>query len=103
MLNKRYDTDLTDAAWELVGRVRPMSALLWTLSFICCERAANGACFHTGTHHGHGLHYFRCWEAAGIWAQLHRAIYEQTRIAAGRATSPSVVIMDSQSVKTWMA
>jgi len=32
--------------------------------------------------------------------QFHRAIYEQARIAAGRAPSPSVVIMDGQSVKT---
>jgi len=45
-------------------------------------------------------HYFRCWESSGIWAQLHRAIYAQARVAAGRATSPSVVIMDGQSVKT---
>jgi putative transposase len=32
--------------------------------------------------------------------QLHRAIYAQARIAAGREASPSVVIMDGQSVKT---
>src|SRR5579872_4383060 len=32
--------------------------------------------------------------------QLQRTIYEKVRIAAGRATCPSVVIMDGQSVKT---
>ena len=32
--------------------------------------------------------------------QLHRAVYEQARIAAGRAASPSVVIVDGQSVNT---
>jgi putative transposase len=31
---------------------------------------------------------------------LQRALYEQIRTAAGRAVSPSVVIMDGQSVKT---
>ena len=31
---------------------------------------------------------------------LHRALYERTRAAAGRALCPSVVIMDGQSVKT---
>jgi len=31
---------------------------------------------------------------------LHRAVYEQARVAAGRAACPSVVIMDGQSVKT---
>src|SRR5262249_38746877 len=45
-------------------------------------------------------HYFRSWENSGIWVQLHRAIYEQARIAAGRALSPRVVIMDGRSVKT---
>jgi transposase len=45
-------------------------------------------------------HYFRSWEDSGTWVQLHRAFYEQARIAAGRATCPSVVIMDGQSVKT---
>ena len=44
--------------------------------------------------------YFRTWEAAGVWVQLHRTMYEQVRIAAGRAACPSVVIMDAQSVKT---
>ena len=45
-------------------------------------------------------HYFRSWEAAGVWVQLHRTIYEKVRIAAGREAGPSVVIMDGQSVKT---
>ena len=35
-----------------------------------------------------------------MWVQLQRTIYEQVRIAAGRAACPSVVIMDGQSVKT---
>jgi putative transposase len=35
-----------------------------------------------------------------MWVQLHRAVYEKVRIAAGRETCPSVVIMDGQSVKT---
>jgi putative transposase len=44
--------------------------------------------------------YFRFWENSGIWVLLHRALYEQARLAAGRAACPSVVMMDSQSVKT---
>ncbi len=35
-----------------------------------------------------------------MWVQVQRAMYEHMRIAAGRAPCPSVVIMDSQSVKT---
>jgi putative transposase len=44
--------------------------------------------------------YFRRWEAAGVWVQIHRTVYEKARIAAGRENCPSVVIMDAQSVKT---
>jgi transposase len=44
--------------------------------------------------------YFRSWEAAGVWVQLQRTVYEKVRTVAGREACPSVVIMDGQSVKT---
>jgi len=45
-------------------------------------------------------HYFRSWQNAGVWTCLQKAFYERVRAEAGRAPCPSVVIMDSQSVKT---
>ena len=45
-------------------------------------------------------HYFRDWKNAGVQACLQRSMYEKARSQAGRAACPSVVIMDSQSVKT---
>ncbi len=112
MLNNRYDTDLTDAAWELVKPLlpaarpggRPRTTDVRAVMDAIFYLLRTGCQWHLLPHRyppwGTVYHYFRCWEAAGIWAQLHRAIYEQTRIAAGRGTSPSVVIMDGQSVKT---
>jgi transposase len=44
--------------------------------------------------------YFRGWRTAGVWVLLHRALYPQARLAAGRKLDPTVVIMDGQSVKT---
>ena len=44
--------------------------------------------------------YFRCWHQEGVWVRLHRALYPPVRTKAGRRQKPSVVIMDSQSVKT---
>jgi putative transposase len=35
-------------------------------------------------------YYFRSWENSGIWVQLHRAIYEQVRITAGRLSEDSL-------------
>jgi putative transposase len=43
---------------------------------------------------------FRAWKAAGILAQLQRALHEQARLSRGRSMCPWVVILDSQSVKT---
>src|SRR3954471_6344801 len=37
--------------------------------------------------------YFRSWEAAGVWVQLQRTVYEKVRMAASREACPSVVIM----------
>lgn len=44
--------------------------------------------------------YFRCWREEGIWVRLHQALYPLVRTKGGRRTKPSVVIMDSQPVKT---
>ncbi|MGI9487685.1 MAG: IS5 family transposase [Geminicoccaceae bacterium] len=44
--------------------------------------------------------YFRCWREEGVWVRLRRALYPLVRTKGGRRTKPSVVIMDSQSVKT---
>ena len=112
MLNRPYDTDLTDAAWELVkpllpaarhgGRPRTtdvravVDAIFYLLRTGCQWRLLP----HQFPPWGTVYHYFRSWENSGTWVLLHRAIYEQARVAAGRAVCPSVVIMDGQSVKT---
>ncbi len=44
--------------------------------------------------------YFRCWREDGVWVRLHQALYPLVRTKGRRRTKPSVVIMDSQSVKT---
>jgi putative transposase len=112
MLNGCYETDLTDAAWELVkpllpaarhgGRPRTtdvravVNAIFYLLRSGCQWRMLP----HQFPAWGTVYYYFRCWEHSGIWALLHRAVYEQARVAAGRVACPSVVIMDGQSVKT---
>ena len=44
--------------------------------------------------------YFRGWRMTGVWVLLHRALYPLARLAAGRKSEPTLVIMDGQSVKT---
>ena len=112
MENRRYDTDLTDAAWALVepnlpaplpgGRPRTtnlravVNAIFYVLRTGCQWRLLP----HQFPPWGTVYYYFRNWEKTGTWTLLHHAIYEKARQAAGRTECPSVVIMDGQSVKT---
>ncbi len=41
-----------------------------------------------------------CWYHEGVLVKLHWALYPLVRIKAGRRQKPSIVITDSQSVKT---
>jgi len=44
--------------------------------------------------------YFRSWSKAGVWQTALTELREQARRAGGREATPSVAIIDSQSVKT---
>jgi putative transposase len=45
-------------------------------------------------------YYFRRWEQKSVWLMLLRSLYPFARLKAGRRATPSVAIMDGQSVKT---
>lgn len=43
---------------------------------------------------------FRCWRDSGVWERVGKTLREQGRTAKGRNATPSVAIIDSQTVKT---
>jgi putative transposase len=45
-------------------------------------------------------YHFRQWTRSGLWKRLNDALPRTRRVRAGRKPSPSVAIIDSQSVKT---
>jgi putative transposase len=47
--------------------------------------------------------YFRDWQKRGVFRRMQRYVYELTRICWNRETSPSAIVIDSQSVKTGKA
>jgi putative transposase len=110
--DERYDTDLTEEAWALIAPILPaqrprgrprttnlravVNAIFYLLRTGCQWRLLPREFPPWGTVY----HYFRSWDDAGVWVQMGRALYEQARVAAGRAPCPSVLIMDGQSVKT---
>src|SRR5215218_9078790 len=112
MPNSPYATDLTNAAWELIAPLLP-AALPGGRPRTTDIRAVLNAIFYllrTGCQWrllprefpvwGTVYHYFRNWKNSGVWTGLQKAIYERVRTQANRTLCPSVVIMDSQSVKT---
>jgi len=112
MRGKLYDTDLSDAAWAIIAPLLPparaggrprttclrsvLDAVFYLLRTGCQWRLLPREYPPWSTVH----HYFRAWKNTGTWVRLHRRLYAQTRLAAGRKACPTVVIMDGQSVKT---
>ncbi len=112
MPHSLYATDLTNSAWELLAPLLPaahpggrprttdvravLNAIFYLLRTGCQWRLLPREFPVWGTVY----HYFRSWKNAGVWACVQQTIYERLRTQAGRAPCPSVVIMDSQSVKT---
>ena len=102
--SRRYDTDLSDAAWTLVAPLLPparpggrprttdlravVDAILYLLRTGCQWRLLPRDFPPWSTVH----HYFRTWRRTGVWVRLHRALYARARAAAGRSPCPSLVI-----------
>src|ERR1700730_1385671 len=96
MLNERYETDLTDAAWALGkpllpaarhgGRPRTtdvravVNAIFYLLRTGCQWRMLP----HQFPPWGTVYYYLRNWEKTGTWTLLHRTLYEQSSLAARR-------------------
>ena len=112
MSTRCYDTDLNDAAWARIapyllaarsgGRPRTtdpravLNAIFYLLRTGCQWRLLPREFPRPGTVY----HYFRAWKDAGLLAELQGALHEQARLSRGCLPCPSVVILDSQSVKT---
>jgi len=45
-------------------------------------------------------HYFRKWSVSGLWKRIHDYLVTKTRKFHGRKTEPTLLIIDSQSVKS---
>src|SRR5438067_11775909 len=106
MSTRCYDTDLNDAAWAWVapylpeartyGRPRTtdlravLNAIFYLLRTGCQWRLLPREFPRPGTVY----HYFGAWKAAGVLAELQRALYAQARLSRGRLMCPSVVILE---------
>jgi transposase len=108
---KQYTSDLTDQEWEIVEPLLPDDKAVGRLREVDLREVLNGIYYRADngvkwrnlpsdfpawqTVYG----YFRTWVKLGIWEAINTALVEQVRVSVGRKASPSLSIIDSQSVK----
>lgn len=109
---RRYDTDLTDAQWKLIKRHIPRAKAGGRPRSTNMRRVVDAIMYVVA--HGNkwrGLpkdfppwetvyRYFIDLRKRGRWKNIHYALYEMAREEAGHEPEPSLLIIDSQSVKT---
>ena len=109
---RRYASDLTDAQWAIIEPLIPkpstqgrpphlerraiVNAILYVLRSGCPWRLLplDFPAWQTV------YYYFRCWQRAGVWAQMLGTLRMQMRVKQGRNPEPSAAAIDSQSIKT---
>jgi putative transposase len=111
---RAYPSDLSDAQWALVQAAMPPAARgrtgrprtyalreVWNAVFYLSR---NGCTWRALPHDfppwAVVWDHFRRWRDGGTLERVHAALRGQTRVRAGRAPTPSLAVIDSQSVKT---
>jgi transposase len=108
---KQYTSDLTDAEWAIVAALLPDDKAVGRIREVDLREVLNAIYYRADngvkwrnlpadlpawqTVYG----YFRTWVRLGIWEALNTALVGQVRESVGRNASPSLSIIDSQSVK----
>jgi putative transposase len=105
---RRYPTDLTDQQWQqlypLLSHKRAPEAQMREYVNGILSVLRTGCSWQMLPHDFPPFQtvktYFYKLERDGSWQWVHDALYAQVRQHAGRDPEPSLLIVDSQSVKT---
>ena len=107
----RYETDLTDAEWNLIAPLLPTyrrgrppkwpmrtiwSAIFYVMRGGIAWRLLPKEFPPNSTVYG----WFSVWRDSGLFEKINHALLIADRERAGRAASPTGAVLDSQSVKT---
>jgi putative transposase len=107
----KYSSDLTDRQWQSIRQLLPkparrgrrpidrrriINAILFLVRTGCQWRMVPKSYPNWSTVYG----VFRKWRDEGIWRRIHDRLREKVRKAAGKKSTPTVAIVDSQSVRT---
>jgi putative transposase len=112
MNRKAYPSDVTDEQWALLeplmppaqtgGRPREVNlrAVVNALFYRNREGCSWRALPHDFPPWKTVYNYAQWWRWDGTWERMLTVLRERVRVAAGRAATPAVAVLDSQSVKT---
>lgn len=108
---KQYQSDLSDAEWELIQPLLPPPKTLGRDREVDLRAVINAIFYRVDN----GVKwrnlpgdfprwqtvytYYSSWTRLGIWEAINAALVSQVRVQEGRNEQPSLGIMDSQSVR----
>ena len=107
----KYASDVTDRQWQLIRQLLPprsergrrpihrrriINAILYVVRTGCQWRMLPKDFPNWSTVYG----IFWRWRNDGTWQKVHDALRAKVRKAAGKKSTPTVAIIDSQSVRT---
>ena len=106
-----YASDLTDGQWQVIRQVLPkasrrgrkqicrrwvINAILYVTRTGCQWRMLPTSFPNWSTVYG----VFWRWRNDGIWERIHDALRAKLRRSAGKKSTPTAAIIDSQSIRT---
>jgi len=105
---KKYSTNLTDSQWNIINnllqdkrsrkyKIRDIFDAIFYLLKTGCQWRMLPHCFPPWET---VYYYFTVWKHKGIIELIHEHLRDKIRTKAGREKSPSLGLIDSQSVKT---
>lgn len=107
----QYSSDLTNRQWQLIQKLLPrgsrvgrppidrrrvINAILYVVRTGCQWRMLPKNFPNWSTVYG----IFWKWRNNGTWQRIHDRLREKVRKAAGKKSTPTVAIVDSQSIRT---
>ena len=108
---RKYSSDLTNRQWQLICRLLPpkskrgrprihrrqiVNAIMYVVRTGCQWRMLPKCFPNWNTVYG----VFWKWRNDGIWEKIHDRLREKVRRAVGKKSTPTVAIVDSQSIRT---
>lgn len=110
-MSEQYPSDLTDRQWQILRTLLPKAAKRGRPP-VCRRWILNAILYvnRTGCQWRSLPHDFPKWKTVytifwrwrqlGVWQQIHEALCRRVRQQSGKKPTPSVAIVDSQSIRT---